>query len=300
MMLTTWLPDLVMHAEPQAWAIYLTFDDGPTTKEPAKKGDPLKGPTITVLDILKENDVPATFFLHGRAINEWSGPAMVRMIAEGHAIGNHLWRQGGNTVTDKSPLALLAQQYIVAEKRIRAMLQATDVDAYNKYLAQPKLFRRPGGNNGLTGYLDPKNYDMLSHEPYLRPYLDQLPWLKEVYDYSGWQVVTGDGIAETKVQPKSADDEVHRILKGGYGDYGVDDFLCVGKPPRRSLEATAGLVTLMHDADALTDKALPEIISQLKDRGAEFRALPRPGDKPNASTVGIGYAPTVDPNGVAC
>src|SRR5512135_588292 len=96
------VPDLVAHAETQPWTIYFTFDDGPTTRQPAHKGDPLTGPTITVLDILKENSIPATFFLHGHAINDWSGPAMVRMMTEGHSIGNHLWRQGGNTVTDNS------------------------------------------------------------------------------------------------------------------------------------------------------------------------------------------------------
>jgi hypothetical protein len=52
---------------------------------------------------------------------------------------------------------------------------------------------------------------MLSHEPYLRPYLEQLPWLKEVYDYSGWQVITGDGIAGGKAVPKTTDEEIHRV-----------------------------------------------------------------------------------------
>jgi hypothetical protein len=50
----------------------------------------------------------------------------------------------------------------------------------------------------------------------------------------------------------------------------------------------------------VTVAALPQIIRELRDRGAEFRALPRSQDKPNARTVGIGYAPTPDPNGAQC
>ena len=56
----------------------------------------------------------------------------------------------------------------------------------------------------------------------------------------------------------------------------------------------------MHDADKVTDDALPQIIDELKNRGAEFHSLPRPQDQPNTKTVGIGYAPTLDPEGVAC
>ena len=180
------------------FSVYLTFDDGPTTYPN------LTGPTVSVLDTLQQAQVAATFFLHGRAINKWEGPVMARMINDGHAIGNHLWRQGGNTVKDASPLPLLAQQYLVAEETIRNMLQATDQDVYTKYMAQPKLFRRPGGNNGLTEFLDPKNYEVLLTAPYLRPYKDKLDWLKGVYDYSGWHVNGGDGITDLRIQPNTA------------------------------------------------------------------------------------------------
>jgi peptidoglycan/xylan/chitin deacetylase (PgdA/CDA1 family) len=287
-------PFLRARADDQTFPVYLTFDDGPTTLPN------LTGPTIRVLDTLKDEHVPATFFLHGRAIGDWTGPVIARMITDGHTVGNHLWRQGGNTVQDESPLALLAQQYIVTEKRIRRILEATNADVYARYLAQPKLFRRPGGNNGLTNFLDPKNFNVLRGAPYLQPYLGQLDWLKTVYDYSGWHVNGGDGITDLRIQPNTAAKIVTWILKGGYGYQGVDDYLCTGDPPRRSVEAGGGLIILLHDADKVTDDALPEIISQLRERGAEFHSLPRPQDKPNAKTVGIGYLPTPDPGGAPC
>lgn len=57
--------------------IYLTFDDGPT-------------PEITewVLEVLKQNEIKATFFCIGKNIAE--NPAIFeKVITEKHAIGNH-------------------------------------------------------------------------------------------------------------------------------------------------------------------------------------------------------------------
>ena len=59
--------------------IYLTFDQGYEN-----------GYTADILDTLKEKGVPATFFLVGDYV-ERNGPLVERMIAEGHAVGNHSW-----------------------------------------------------------------------------------------------------------------------------------------------------------------------------------------------------------------
>ena len=57
--------------------VYLTFDDGPTANI-----------TPQVLDILKEKDVKATFFVLG--VNVVKNPELAKRIAaEGHAICNH-------------------------------------------------------------------------------------------------------------------------------------------------------------------------------------------------------------------
>lgn len=60
-------------------SVALTFDDGPDAVY-----------TGQVLDILKSQNVKATFFLIG--LNAQQHPDMVqRIAAEGHAIGNHTW-----------------------------------------------------------------------------------------------------------------------------------------------------------------------------------------------------------------
>ena len=57
--------------------IYLTFDDGPGGKVTEK-----------VLDILKDEEVPASFFLIGEEINNQSA-LVKRIYDEGHSIGLH-------------------------------------------------------------------------------------------------------------------------------------------------------------------------------------------------------------------
>ncbi len=70
--------------------IYLTFDAGYEN-----------GYTDEVLDILKENKVPATFFLCGHYFKK--NPEMVkRMVEEGHTIGNHTMSHPDmSSITDK-------------------------------------------------------------------------------------------------------------------------------------------------------------------------------------------------------
>ncbi|MBQ8590765.1 MAG: polysaccharide deacetylase [Firmicutes bacterium] len=58
-------------------AVYLTFDDGPSTKV-----------TPRILNILKENGVPATFFVLGSRVD--ANPEIVRReYQEGHKVANH-------------------------------------------------------------------------------------------------------------------------------------------------------------------------------------------------------------------
>lgn len=57
--------------------VYLTFDQGYEA-----------GYTNQILDALKENQVPATFFITGHYINTASD-IVQRMIDEGHIVGNH-------------------------------------------------------------------------------------------------------------------------------------------------------------------------------------------------------------------
>lgn len=70
--------DGICMGNPEQKYIYLTFDNGYEA-----------GYTEKILEVLKQNEVPATFFLTAHYIN--TEPELVqRMINEGHIIGNHI------------------------------------------------------------------------------------------------------------------------------------------------------------------------------------------------------------------
>src|SRR5690606_37368315 len=59
--------------------LYLTFDNGYEN-----------GYTVKILDVLKEKNVPAIFFVTGHYVKE-QPDLLRRMAREGHLIGNHSW-----------------------------------------------------------------------------------------------------------------------------------------------------------------------------------------------------------------
>lgn len=73
---------------PNEKILYLTFDNGYEN-----------GYTEQVLDVLKKEKVPATFFVTGHYLE--SAPDLAkRMVADGHIIGNHSWSHPDMTQID--------------------------------------------------------------------------------------------------------------------------------------------------------------------------------------------------------
>jgi peptidoglycan/xylan/chitin deacetylase (PgdA/CDA1 family) len=71
-------------------AVYLTFDDGPDIET-----------TPWVLDLLKRENIKATFFCIGRNIE--NHPSLFKEILNnGHAIGNHTYKHEKGTKTKKT------------------------------------------------------------------------------------------------------------------------------------------------------------------------------------------------------
>ena len=89
---TTMFPDL--YTESMAYQddkkeeriAYLTFDDGPSKN------------TFKVLDILEEQDIKATFFIVGSAIDKNGEICLKRMSNEGHTIGIHTYSHMCNEI----------------------------------------------------------------------------------------------------------------------------------------------------------------------------------------------------------
>ena len=99
---------------------YLTFDDGPTTRETEK-----------ILDILKREDVKATFFVVGKHVKEL--PQIVkREYEEGHYIANHGYSHNNRILYND-----FRNEIINTEIEIR---KAIGVENYCSY-----IFRFPNG-----------------------------------------------------------------------------------------------------------------------------------------------------------
>ena len=82
--------DAAYVGDPERKVLYLTFDAGYEN-----------GFTAQILDVLKEHEVPAAFFLVGNYLE--TQPELVkRMVQEGHTVGNHTWgHRDMSAITDK-------------------------------------------------------------------------------------------------------------------------------------------------------------------------------------------------------
>ena len=110
--------------------VFLTFDDGPSE-------------TVTplILDLLKEENVPATFFTLGTNVKRH--PEIVkREFDEGHYVANHGYSHKYSAVY-ASPQATF-DEYNYTENAIK--------EALGNENYKSNLFRFPGGSNG--GYYD--------------------------------------------------------------------------------------------------------------------------------------------------
>jgi len=99
---------------------YLTFDDGLDSKV-----------TPIILDILKQHDVKATFFILGKTI-EKNTSLLKRMISEGHSIGNHTYTHKKENIYDSAA-------------GLRAEIDKTNAAIFKAIGITTRLFRPPYG-----------------------------------------------------------------------------------------------------------------------------------------------------------
>ncbi len=106
--------------------VYLTFDDGPSNNI-----------TPQILDILKEEGVPATFFVLGSRAELY--PELVkREFDEGHYIANHGYSHKYSQIY--ASVQSVIDEYNMTEQAIQRALGTADFHSY--------LFRFPGGSSG--------------------------------------------------------------------------------------------------------------------------------------------------------
>ncbi|USG63824.1 DUF1343 domain-containing protein [Brevibacillus ruminantium] len=202
---------------------YLTFDDGPSpiTKE--------------VLDILKQYDIKATFFVVGTSIHGHED-LLKRTIAEGHVVGGHTYSHNYRSIY-KDITAFFAD----LEKGNELIESVTGI--------KPLVFRYPGGSTNTISktYQDPARYN--SKQTVMSAIKTEAT--KRGYTFIDWNITNGDA-RSNKYTPDNALANIKQQVKN-----------------------QKEIVVLMHDSStkASTAKSLPAVIQFLKDHGYRFDTI---------------------------
>lgn len=134
---------------------YLTFDDGPSML------------SSRYLDILKEENVNATFFVIGQQVCDEMEDVVKRAIDEGNEIGIHTYCHEARNI------------YVCADSCYRDVMKTRGI-LEDKFGYKPKLYRFPWGsaNNYIASYRD----DIISRLK------------KEGLEYQDWNVSAEDSV----------------------------------------------------------------------------------------------------------
>lgn len=145
--------------------VYLTFDDGPSQN------------TIKILDLLKENDIKATFFVT-QSTTQGAEEIYNRIVDEGHTLGIHTY----------------SHRYSEIYQSVEAFL--SDYEEIYDYLyevtgTKAEIFRFPGGSINVYNQ---NIYQRLISE-----------MLRRGFVYYDWNVASGDaGAATTAINIQNA------------------------------------------------------------------------------------------------
>lgn len=203
--------------------VYLTFDDGPSVTVTPK-----------ILDILKQENVHATFFLVGKAIDDNNNAKSLvkREANEGHAIANHTYSHNYN--------------YLYPDKKVNLSNFMSEIEKTNQSLRRilgddfsTRVIRLPGGR--MTWNI--KDFDGISK-------LDKALHDKD-YHAIDWNSLSKDA----EGQLKNAEQLKQEVIKSVAGK-----------------EKAVILMHDTYGKEE-TAKALPGIIKYLKEQGYKFEII---------------------------
>lgn len=137
--------------------IFLTFDDGPSER------------TSEILDILKQKNIKATFFVTGKASNQGKA-LMKRIVDEGHTIGIHTYSHAFRQIY--SSISAYLDDF---NKIYNLIVSATGV--------KPTIFRFPGGSKN--------NFNKSIY----RELITEMT--RRGFDYFDWNLSAGDAVSRT-------------------------------------------------------------------------------------------------------
>ncbi len=214
---------LAGHSNLKTKEVFLTFDDGPSEN------------TSKILEILKENDVHATFFVIGNQVA--NNPKMQQEIKDeiyqGNAIGNHSYTHNYKILYPNNVLSISNTMNEINEtNKVLQGVLGSNFDT--------RILRLPGGYMSRSYYKDP-NLTAFNKA------LDQ-----EHITSLDWDAETGDATTSSEMSIQTLVNNVMNHIKN------------FNQP-----------VILMHDSSTKKDtvEALPYLIKALKEGGYKFMVI---------------------------
>lgn len=214
---------LAGHSNIKTKEVFLTFDDGPSEN------------TSKILQILKENNVHATFFLIGNQVanNPQMQQEVKDEIYQGNAIGNHSYTHNYKILFPNNVLSVSNTMNEINEtNKVLQGVLGSNFDA--------RILRLPGGYMSRSYYKDPN----------LAAFNKALD--EEHITSLDWDAETGDATTSGQMSIQALVNNVMDHIKN------------FNQP-----------VILMHDSSTKKDtvEALPYLIKSLKDAGYKFMVI---------------------------
>ncbi|AFZ13853.1 polysaccharide deacetylase [Crinalium epipsammum PCC 9333] len=185
-------------------AIALTFDDGPWPRS-----------TLKILEILKKDNIKATFFMVGIPLKEYPQIAQ-QVVLDGHAVANHTW---SHRYRRMSPADAARE------------IEDTEALIYKVTGLKPAIFRPPGGvmNNGVVDYAKKHKYFVAmwssDSNDYSRPSVPRLVRNVMKDAKPGGMVLMHDGGGDRAHTIKALPIIISQLKKRGYKFVTVPELL---------------------------------------------------------------------------
>lgn len=224
----------------------LTFDDGP---------HPVNTPKI--LDILKEHNAKATFFVVTSKLNDGNFPLFKRILDEGHIISNHDYFHDHNNSVDRATFR---------RKMIRSFLKLKEFYTRAGYEKKTFYFRFPYAEYG--GHRNYHHFNVIKE-------ISQELFGKNCVHLTFWDIDSGDWIPTLTAEDVFKNIRAHHI-GGDYYTYKV-----VRENGRRRIRKkkatvenpTEGGVILQHDIQKRTVEATRMFLEYAKANNIEIIPL---------------------------
>jgi peptidoglycan/xylan/chitin deacetylase (PgdA/CDA1 family) len=224
--------------------IVLTFDDGP---------DPVTTPEL--LDILKKENVQATFFVLTDKVTEETKPLVRRMIEEGHTVASHHHDHVSNDTKTEAVYKAGLKKTILSTVEFQDEYGAINREIY---------YRFPYGAYGSKS----RSYHHLN----VMKSVSQDLFADNCINFAFWDIDTVDWLPDMS-SAEIAQNVMANIIGGTGYDFKRKSNGGYQKVKKTISKPLGGGVVLMHDVHSRTVKSIEILLKKLRENNVEIVQL---------------------------